>query len=73
MTDEESRKGIEERLNLIKEAKKSCNKIIDDLTYYCYKCNEDRIYCFSCPLSLTVKKITLIFPDEEITNNETHY
>lgn len=52
---------IQERLDCINKTKTTLNEIIFDLQKFCIHCNEDRIYCPTCVIPLTRKKIERIF------------
>lgn len=52
---------IRERLDCINQTKSSLNEIIYNLQKFCIHCNEDRIYCSTCAIPLTRKKIESVF------------
>jgi len=52
---------IQERLDCIIKTRSELNAIIFDLQNFCIHCNEDRIYCATCAIPLTRKKIENVF------------
>lgn len=60
MTDLE-KQLIQERLDCINFTKTELNELIYDLQKFCMKCSEDRIYCVTCAIPLTRKKIENVF------------
>jgi hypothetical protein len=60
MTDS-NKKLIQERLDCINKTKNGLNDIIFDLQRFCIRCSEDRIYCVTCVIPLTRKKLENIF------------
>lgn len=52
---------LQERLDCINQTKIVLNALSFDLQKFCMKCSEDRIYCQTCVIPLTRKKIESVF------------
>jgi hypothetical protein len=55
------KKLLQERLDCINNVKNNLNNITFDLQRFCIKCPEDRIYCVTCVIPLTRKKLESVF------------
>jgi hypothetical protein len=55
------RNNMQLRLGCINESKKVVEDEIRRLTWFCYRCNEDRIFCPCCVIPATTKKLIAVF------------
>lgn len=61
MSDENlSKKLLQERLDCINQTKLVISDEYNRLSKFCIRCSEDRIFCSTCVIPLTVKKLSQV-------------
>lgn len=61
ISDKLRAKLLLEHLAIIKNTQYELNTIEHRLVRYCSECNEDKLFCVTCVIPLTLNKIRLVF------------